>query len=34
MSAWIKHLKEWSKSHGMSYRDAMKDPKCKAAYKK
>ena len=34
MSAWIKHLKMYASKHGMSYRDAMRDPKCKAAYKK
>jgi len=30
---WISHVKDWAKKHKMSYRDAMKDPKMKAAYK-
>jgi len=34
MNKWIKHLKEWSAKHGMSYKQAMKDTACKAAYKK
>lgn len=34
MSKWIQHLKSWSKAHGVSYREAMKSPACKASYKK
>jgi len=33
-NAWIQHLKDWSAKHNMSYKQAMKDPACKAAYKK
>ena len=28
------HVKDYAKKHNMNYRDALKDPKCKAAYKK
>jgi hypothetical protein len=31
---WIEHVKAYSKKHGMSYTDCLKDPKCKAEYKK
>lgn len=34
MNPWIAHLKAYAKKHNMSYREAMKDPKCKASYKK
>lgn len=34
MNAWIAHVKSWASKHGKSYRDALKDPKCKSAYKK
>jgi hypothetical protein len=33
-SKWIEHLLKWSKDHGVKYSEAMKDPKCKAEYKK
>lgn len=32
-SKWILHVKEFSTKHKMSYRDALKDPKCKSSYK-
>ena len=32
-SKWIEHIKEFAKSNGMTYKDALKDPKCKEAYK-
>ena len=31
-SKWIEHIKDYAKSNGMSYKDALKDPKCKSAY--
>ena len=31
---WIAHVKQYAASHGVNYREALKDPKCKAAYKK
>ena len=31
-SKWIEHIKEFAKSNGMSYKDALKDPKCKSSY--
>jgi hypothetical protein len=31
---WITYVKEYASKNGMSYRDALKDPKCKAGYKK
>ena len=34
MNAWIQHVKSYAAKHNMNYRDALKDPKCKAAYKK
>lgn len=34
MNAWIRHVKSWSAKNKMSYRDALKSPACKAAYKK
>lgn len=30
---WITYVKEYASKNGMSYRDALKDPKCKAGYK-
>jgi len=30
---WISYVKEYASKNGMSYRDALKDPKCKAGYK-
>jgi RNA polymerase-binding transcription factor DksA len=29
---WIEHVKSYASKHKMSYRDALKDPKCKHAY--
>lgn len=34
MNKWIAHVKAYASKHGMSYRDALKDPKCKSSYKK
>jgi hypothetical protein len=34
MNPWIAHVKSWAKAHGKSYRDALKMPACKNAYKK
>lgn len=34
MNPWIAHCKAYAAKHKMSYMDAVKDPKCKAAYKK
>lgn len=34
VSPWISHVKQYAASHNMSYRDALKDPGCKASYKK
>ena len=31
-SKWIEHIKSFAKSNGMTYKDALKDPKCKEAY--
>lgn len=33
-NAWIMHVKDYAKKHGMSYRDALKHPGCKSSYKK
>lgn len=33
-SSWINHVKAFATKHKMSYRDALKDPKCKSSYKK
>lgn len=33
-NAWINHVRMFAKKHGMSYRDALRDPKCKSSYKK
>lgn len=33
-SKWILHVKDFATKHKLSYRDALKDPKCKASYKK
>ena len=30
---WIQHIKQYAAKHNMSYRDALRDPKCKASYK-
>ena len=34
MNKWIMHVKDYAKKHNMSYRDALKNPACKASYKK
>jgi hypothetical protein len=31
---WIQHVKEYASKHKMSYRDALRDSKCKEEYKK
>lgn len=31
-NAWIQHVKDWSKSHGISYGCAISKPECKSAY--
>jgi hypothetical protein len=31
---WIEYVKEYASKNGMSYRDALKDPKCKAGYQR
>jgi DNA adenine methylase len=31
---WVEYVKSYSSKHNMSYRDALRDPKCKAGYKK
>lgn len=31
---WISHVQSYASKNGINYRDALKDPKCKAAYKK
>ena len=31
---WIQHVKEYASKHKMSYRDALRDYKCKEEYKK
>jgi hypothetical protein len=33
-SPWIAHCKAFAKKHNMSYRDALKDGRCKSSYKK
>ena len=32
MSDWINFVKSWTKHHNISYKDALKDKKCKLAY--
>ena len=32
-NSWITHLQAYAKKHKMSYKDAIKDPKARAAYK-
>jgi len=34
VSPWILHVKEYAAKHNKTYRDALKDPGCKASYKK
>jgi hypothetical protein len=31
---WISHVKDFASKNGMDYRNALKDPKCRASYKK
>lgn len=33
-SPWIAHVKAFAAKHGMSYRDALRSPQCRASYKK
>ena len=33
-NAWISYVKDYASKNKMSYRDALRDPKCKAGYKK
>ena len=33
-NSWIRHVKEYSKTHNISYFTALKDPKIKDGYKK
>jgi len=33
-NAWIEYVKSYAAKNGMSYRDALRCPKCKAGYKK
>lgn len=32
-NSWVMYVKEYASKNGMSYRDALRDPKCKAGYK-
>jgi len=34
LKMWTDHLLKWSSEHNMSYGEAMRDSKCKAAFKK
>ena len=34
MNPWIAHVKKYALAHKMNYRDALKNPSCKASYKK
>lgn len=34
MTAWTEHVKTYASSRGISYREALKDPDCKASYTK
>jgi hypothetical protein len=33
-SKWIEHVKSYSKKHNMKYNESLKDPNCRASYKK
>lgn len=33
-SKWISHVKAYAKKHNMKYNEALKDPKCRASYRK
>jgi hypothetical protein len=32
VSAWISHIKEFAKKHGLTYKQAISDPECKSSY--
>jgi len=32
-NSWVMYVKEYASKNGMSYRDALRDPKCKQGYK-
>ena len=34
VSSWITHVKNFSRANKMDFRDALRDPKCKATYHK
>lgn len=34
MNPWIQHVKQYAAKKGMKYGDALKDPQCRATYKK
>lgn len=34
MNPWITHVKAYASKHKMTYNQALRDPKCKMAYKK
>ena len=31
-NSWVQYVKEYASKNGMSYRDTLRDPKCKAEY--
>lgn len=33
MNKWIQFVKEYASKNGITYREALRDPKCKEAYK-
>lgn len=33
MSKWVEHIKDFAKRNNMTYRDALKDPKCSEEYR-
>lgn len=33
MSKWIEHIKDYAKRNNMTYKDALKDPKCSEEYR-
>ena len=34
MNSWVEHCKAFAKKKGIKYNEALKDPECKASYKK
>lgn len=34
MNSWVQHTKNFAKEKGIKYNEALKDPECKASYKK